>query len=386
MTYANRSAEHAVVKHSRTTDIDMKSMCACDIEEQRSVEVLVDWAEAARWVTEHVPCDLIDLNMGCPVPRVVTRGAGAALMRDPSLVERLVGAVVNATSLPVTAKTRSGWAEGERNAVDVARAVEAAGGVAIAVHARTRSQRHEGPVDWPLLASVREAVSIPVIGNGGIVNAEGALAMRSATGVDAVMIGRGALGNPWIFRSIERAWRGEPDAPPTLDERIADYLFGVPVHRPFRSSAVAPVVYKLPALLSALESGAERVLYTDVDVVWLQSPLPYFQGFRAGFGAARDPDDLVEPGGWQADYEREGAIDGVSPCCRGAFGVNAGRHTRLEPLASAPLPRCPRRLPTPSVHRPPLRGPPPRPRGATRRGSNAGPSPRPAARICSLPR
>jgi len=177
-------------------------------------------AEAARWVTEHVPCDLIDLNMGCPVPRVVTRGAGAALMRDPSLVERLVGAVVNATSLPVTAKTRSGWAEGERNAVDVARAVEAAGGVAIAVHARTRSQRHEGPVDWPLLASVREAVSIPVIGNGGIVNAEGALAMRSATGVDAVMIGRGALGNPWIFRSIERAWRGEPDAPPTLDERI----------------------------------------------------------------------------------------------------------------------------------------------------------------------
>ena len=107
---------------------------------------------------------------------------------------------------------------------------------------------------------------------------------------------------------------------PTLGDRIADYLFSTP----YRWMATQPVVYKMPAMLSALESGASRVLYTDVDIAWLQSPLPFFQGFRAGFAAARDPDDLAKPGGWQADYEREGAIDGVSPCCRGAFGVNAG--------------------------------------------------------------
>jgi hypothetical protein len=111
---------------------------------------------------------------------------------------------------------------------------------------------------------------------------------------------------------------------PTLGERIAEYLFDTPAHRPYRDSAWGPVVYKLPAVLSALESGAERVLYTDVDIAWLQSPLPYFQNFRAGFAAARDPDDLVTPGVWQAEYEREGAREDVSACCRGAFGVNAG--------------------------------------------------------------
>ncbi|MCP4867588.1 MAG: tRNA dihydrouridine synthase DusB [Proteobacteria bacterium] len=178
-------------------------------------------AAAAAWVTEHIECDLIDLNMGCPVPRIVTRGAGAALMRDPHLVERLVSAVVNATHLPVTAKTRSGWDDSELNAVEVARAVEAAGGVALAVHARTRAQRHDGPVNWELLAQVVEAVDIPVIGNGGILESTGALAMREQTGVVAVMVGRGALGNPWIFGEIDAAWHGRPWTPPTLPERLA---------------------------------------------------------------------------------------------------------------------------------------------------------------------
>ena len=178
-------------------------------------------AEAARWVEEHLPCDLIDLNMGCPVSKVVSRGAGAALMRQPRLVERLVGAVVDAVALPVTAKTRSGWDEAEISAPDVARAVEAGGGRAIAVHARTRAQRHEGPVDWDLLAEIKRTISIPVIGNGGITEAAHALRMREVTGVDAVMIGRGALGNPWIFREIDAAWHGR-DAPPVpVEERLA---------------------------------------------------------------------------------------------------------------------------------------------------------------------
>ena len=177
-------------------------------------------AAAAAWVTEHIDCELIDLNMGCPVPRVVTRGAGAALMRDPPLVERLVRAVVDATHLPVTAKTRSGWDDTELNAVEVAKAVEAGGGVAIAVHARTRAQRHEGPVDWRLLADVVENVSIPVIGNGGILEPATALAMRAQTGVEAVMVGRGALGNPWLFAAIDDAWHGREPTPPTLQDRL----------------------------------------------------------------------------------------------------------------------------------------------------------------------
>lgn len=177
--------------------------------------------DAARWVQDHLPADLIDLNMGCPVAHVVTRGAGAALMRQPRLVESLVKSVVDAVDLPVTAKTRSGWDEGEINAPDVARAVEAAGGRAIAVHARTRAQRHEGPVNWALLGEIKRCVDIPVIGNGGITEAGHALRMREATGVDAVMIGRGALGNPWIFREVQAAWRGEPVPEVTIAERLA---------------------------------------------------------------------------------------------------------------------------------------------------------------------
>jgi len=177
-------------------------------------------AEAARWVVEHVPCDLIDLNMGCPVAKVVSRGAGAALMRDPDLVGRLVEAVVDAVDVPVTAKTRSGWTDAEVNAVEVAQAVEAAGGEAIAIHARTRAQRHEGPVDWALLARIKESVNIPVIGNGGIGDAATALRMREQTGVDAVMVGRGAIGNPWIFEQIDDAWHGRLVRRPSWEERL----------------------------------------------------------------------------------------------------------------------------------------------------------------------
>ena len=178
-------------------------------------------AEAARYVEEHIPCDLIDLNMGCPVPKVVSKGAGAAIMRQPALVERLVRAVVDAVDLPVTAKTRSGWSDSEINAVDVGRAVEAGGGQALAVHARTRAQRHEGPVDWDLLGEIKDVLGIPVIGNGGIEDPAHALRMREKTGVDAVMVGRGALGNPWIFSQIDDAWHDRPVIQPSVAERRA---------------------------------------------------------------------------------------------------------------------------------------------------------------------
>jgi len=206
-------------------------------------------AEAARWVEEHVPCDLIDLNMGCPVTRIVSRGEGAALMRDPRLVERLVRAVSDAVSLPVTAKIRAGWKDGEINAVEVSRAIESGGSQAVAVHARTRAQKHEGTVDFSLLAAIKDAVSIPVLGNGGIRSAGDALAMREETGVDAVMVARGALGNPWIFRQIADAWEGLPTITPTDEERLTM------LERHLRGSVLTSMQWSHRAKLRASAEG-----------------------------------------------------------------------------------------------------------------------------------
>ena len=230
-------------------------------------------AEAARWVEEHVACDLIDLNMGCPVPKVVTKGAGAALMRQPKLVETLVRAVVDAVDLPVTAKTRSGWDSSDINAVEVAKAVEAGGGQAIAVHARTRAQRHEGPVDWDLLAKVKDEVSIPTLGNGGIESAEDALAMRAETGVDAVMVGRGALGNPWIFEQIAAAWVAGPCDPPSVEERL-DLI-----ERHLRGTIAANLRWSTRAGDSA--TAEERAMrYVRGHLLRYAQSAPGFAGFR----------------------------------------------------------------------------------------------------------
>lgn len=230
-------------------------------------------AEAARWVEEHVVCDLIDLNMGCPVPKVVTKGAGAALMRQPKLVERLVRTVVDAVDLPVTAKTRSGWDATDINAVSVARAVEAGGGAAIAVHARTRAQRHEGPVDWDLLTEVKRAVSIPTLGNGGILTPSDALAMRDATGVDAVMVGRGALGNPWVFRAIAKAWAGQSAVPLPVPERLAL------IQRHLRGTVEANLRWaKGPRELASAEAAAMR--YVRGHLLGYVADAPGLAGFR----------------------------------------------------------------------------------------------------------
>jgi len=161
-------------------------------------------ADAAAIVASSREADLIDLNMGCPVPKVVSRGAGAALMRDPVKVERLVRAVADRIDLPVTAKIRAGWSDVELNAIDVAKAIEAGGGKAVAVHARPRSRGHKGEADWTLIQEVVRSVSIPVIGNGGVMTADDAFRMRNETGCAAVLIGRGALFRPWIFAEIKQ--------------------------------------------------------------------------------------------------------------------------------------------------------------------------------------
>lgn len=175
-------------------------------------------AEIAKEIEER-PFDILDINMGCPVPKIVGNGEGSALMREPALVERIVSSVSRAVKKPVTVKIRKGFDDDHVNAVEIARIAEASGAAAIAVHGRTREQYYSGTADWEIIRQVKEAVSIPVIGNGDVDSPQKAKAMLEETGCDGVMIGRAARGNPWIFRQIkEYLENGRLTDPPSLAE------------------------------------------------------------------------------------------------------------------------------------------------------------------------
>ncbi len=168
-----------------------------------------------------IPPSAIDVNMGCPMAKIVGNGEGSALMKDPERAEAIVRAMVRAVKLPVTVKIRAGWDAEHINAVELAKRLEQAGAAAVCVHGRTRTQMYAPSADWEIIRQVKEAVSIPVIGNGDIFCAADALRMIKETGCDGVMIARGAQGNPWIFEEVRCAMDGTLYVPPTTEERLS---------------------------------------------------------------------------------------------------------------------------------------------------------------------
>src|SRR6478735_11871132 len=179
-------------------------------------------AEAARLVEENYHPDFLDINFGCPVKKVVQRNGGSGCLRDLPLVEKIIRDVVAATTIPVTVKTRSGWNDESRDPVGIALLMQDAGAKAFTLHARTRTQMFSGNANWDEIARVKEALSVPVIGNGDIETPDDILRMKRHTNCDAIMIGRGAFGNPWLFRDGKALLAGEPlPAAPTTEERFA---------------------------------------------------------------------------------------------------------------------------------------------------------------------
>lgn len=196
-----------------------------DLERPCGIQIFGDdpkcMADAAKHALENKP-DIIDINMGCPAPKISSNGSGSALMKNPRLCGEIVKAVTAVTDIPVTVKIRKGWDDDSVNAVEVAKICESAGAAAITVHGRTRQQYYKPPVDYGIIKAVRESVSVPVIANGDIDSAERAKEVMDITGCDLVMIGRATLGNPWIFSQIN-AYLENPNVKihtPDLEERL----------------------------------------------------------------------------------------------------------------------------------------------------------------------
>lgn len=223
LIYAEMVSDKAIVyENAKTFDLLKMTDYERPIAQQIFGSDKESFVEAAKRIEELMRPDIIDINMGCPVPKVAVRAqAGSALLKSPEKIYEIVKAVSEAVDVPVTVKIRSGWDDAHINAVEVAKVCEKAGAKAIAIHARTRSQGYSGKADWSLIKKVKEATSIPVIGNGDVTTPELAKRMMEETGCDAVMIGRGVLGNPWLIKQTkEYLETGEIKTIPSNREKI----------------------------------------------------------------------------------------------------------------------------------------------------------------------
>ncbi len=222
LIYAEMVSDKALIYNSQKTK-DMLYMEECErpIAQQIFGSDKESFVKAAKLIYEEMKPDIIDINMGCPVPKVAIKAqAGSALLKNPEKIKEIVEAVVNTVPVPVTVKIRTGWDQNSINAVEVAKICESAGASAITIHGRTRSQGYSGKVDYGIIKKVKESVSIPVIGNGDIIDIETAKKMFE-TGVDAIMIGRGVLGNPWLIKKLVTYFEsGNITDNPTYKERI----------------------------------------------------------------------------------------------------------------------------------------------------------------------
>ena len=235
------------------------------------------FTEAAKRVYEIMHPDIIDINMGCPVPKVAVKSqAGSALLKNPELIREIVSSVVSAVPVPVTVKIRSGWDFNSINAVEVAKICEEAGAKAITVHPRTRSQLYSGKADLDIIKKVKEAVSIPVIGNGDIKDIESAKHMLEYTKCDAIMIGRGALGNPWIIKEIDTYLRtGKIIEKPTYEEKIK-------------------MCYKHLEYLLKIKNEHISILEMRSHIAWYIKGIPYHKEIQAQCFKAKTKEEITE--------------------------------------------------------------------------------------------
>lgn len=241
LIYAEMVSDKAITYNNQKT-IDMLYMT--DMERPISQQIFgsdkESFVAAAKYIEENMHPDIIDINMGCPVPKVAVRAqAGSALLKDPKKIYDIVSSVVSSVSVPVTVKIRSGWDSKHINAVEVAKIVEKAGASAICVHPRTRSQGYSGKADWNIIKEVKQSVSIPVIGNGDIKCPEDAKKMIDETNCDAVMIGRGVLGNPWLIRNTVSYLDGGEIVLPSINDRIDMCLKHLELLKSLKSEKVA---------------------------------------------------------------------------------------------------------------------------------------------------